>query len=504
VRTIPHVIAGRLDDRAPEGWGDVYDPATAERQATVCFADAGVVDDAVAAARDAFAGWRDVSLAARSKVLFALRRILDERRDDFARVITSEHGKVLDDARGEVQRGLEVVEFACGLQHLLKGERAENVSTAVDAWSIRQPLGVCAGISPFNFPLMVPLWMAPVAIACGNSFVMKPSEKDPTASNMLAEAWADAGLPPGVFQVVHGGGVAAEALVAHPDVAAVSSVGSTPIARRIYETATLYGKRVQALGGAKNHAVVLPDADIATAADAITGAAFGSAGERCMAISVVVAVGDVADRLVPAIAERAAALEVAPGTQPGADMGPLVTEEHYNRVRRYVDVGVAEGASLVVDGRACDAGPGWFLGPCLFDDVKADMTIHREEIFGPVLGVVRVDSFEEGLDLVNSNRFANGTAIFTADGGAARRYQNEVEVGMVGVNVPIPVPMAYFSFGGWKDSLFGDLHMHGAEGIAFFTRTKAVTSRWPRSQGIAASRHDGTGYGVDTVMPTST
>lgn len=495
---VPHVIDGADDHRDPDGRGDVYDPATGEVTKQVAFADAAVVDVAVEAAAEAQRAWAAMSLAKRSGVLFRLVAAIGARREELAAAITSEHGKVHDDALGEVQRGLEVAEFACGLAHLLKGERAEGVSTGVDAWNVRQPLGVCAGISPFNFPFMVPMWMAPVSIACGNAFVLKPSEKVPSAANLLARCWAEAGLPTGVFQVVHGAAAAAEALLSHPGVASVSSVGSTPIARHIYETATRAGKRVQALGGAKNHAVVMPDADIGATADALVGAAYGSAGERCMAISVAVAVGDAGDRLVPAIAARAARLVIAPGADAGAEMGPLVTRAHLEKVSGYVATGAAEGAELVLDGRgpAAGGGGGFFLGPCLFDHVKADMTIYRDEIFGPVLAVVRVESLDDALALVNANDFANGTAIFTADGAAARRYEVEVEVGMVGVNVPIPVPMAYFSFGGWKDSLFGDLHMHGADGVRFFTRTKAVTSRWP-ARGTASG-------GIDSVMPTST
>jgi malonate-semialdehyde dehydrogenase (acetylating)/methylmalonate-semialdehyde dehydrogenase len=395
-------------------------------------------------------------------------------------VIVREHGKVLADARGEVQRGLEVVEFACGIPQLLKGEFSENVSTEVDSYSLRQPLGVVAGITPFNFPIMVPMWMFPIAVAAGNTFVLKPSERDPSPSLLLAELWKEAGLPDGVFNVIHGDRVAVERLLVHPDVAAVSFVGSTPVARHVYETGTRTGKRVQALGGAKNHMVVLPDADFALAADSAVNAAFGSAGQRCMAISVVVAVGDAADRLVPLVRERMGAIHVGDGMRPNMDMGPLVTRDHLDRVRRYVEEGVAAGATLVADGRQIEPrSEGFFLGPCLFDRVTPDMSIYRDEIFGPVLSVVRADSYDEAVALVNASPYANGVAIFTNDGGAARKFQSEIQVGMVGINVPIPVPMAYYSFGGWKDSLFGDAHVHGMEGVKFYTRAKVVTARWP-------------------------
>jgi malonate-semialdehyde dehydrogenase (acetylating)/methylmalonate-semialdehyde dehydrogenase len=414
--------------------------------------------------------------------MFAYRQLLEKNKVEMAAHITREHGKVASDALGEVNRGLEVVEFACGLPQLLKGEFSENVSTDVDVYSIRQPLGVVAGITPFNFPAMVPMWMYPLALACGNAFILKPSEKDPSAANFSAQLLAEAGLPEGVFSVVHGDKVAVDAILNHPGIAAVSFVGSTPIARYIYETATRAGKRVQALGGAKNHMMVLPDADMDLAADSAVSAGFGSAGERCMAISVLLTVGDAADRLVPKIRERMMKLKVAPGTEAGAEMGPLVTKEHYTRVRGYVDKGEAEGAKLLVDGRALKIPGhegGYFLGPCLFDQVTPGMTIYQDEIFGPVLSVVRARTYVEALSLINDNKWANGVAIFTNDGGAARRFQNEVQVGMVGINVPIPVPMAYYSFGGWKNSLFGDSHVHGKEGIHFYTRGKVVTSRWP-------------------------
>jgi malonate-semialdehyde dehydrogenase (acetylating) / methylmalonate-semialdehyde dehydrogenase len=405
---------------------------------------------------------------------------VNRHADALARCIVREHGKVLADARGEVQRGLEVVEFACAIPHLLKGEFSESVSANVDSYSMRQPLGVVAGITPFNFPVMVPMWMYPIAIAAGNAFVLKPSEKDPSASMMMAAMWRDAGLPDGVFNVVHGDREAVDRLLEHPDIAAVSFVGSTPVARHVYETGTRHKKRVQALGGAKNHMVVLPDADMELAADSAANAAFGSAGQRCMAISVLVTVGDAADRLIPLLQTRMGAIHVGDGMEPGNDMGPLVTREHLARVKGYVDDGVAAGATLVADGRAMAApNAGFFIGPCLFDHVRPDMSIYRDEIFGPVLSVVRVESYEQALALVNDNPFANGVAVFTNDGGAARRFQNEIQVGMVGINVPIPVPMAYYSFGGWKDSLFGDAHIHGAEGVKFYTRGKVVTARWP-------------------------
>jgi malonate-semialdehyde dehydrogenase (acetylating)/methylmalonate-semialdehyde dehydrogenase len=443
-------------------------------------AGADEVDTAVRSAKTAAKAWRTSSLSTRAGVLFAMRQLLHERADELAAVITSEHGKVHADALGEVARGLENVEFATGVPQLLKGGFSEQASTGVDVYSIRQPLGVVAGITPFNFPVMVPLWMCANAIACGNAFVLKPSEKDPSASLLLAKLWQEAGLPDGVFTVVQGDKEAVDALLHHDDVAAVSFVGSTPVARSIYETGTAQGKRVQALGGAKNHALVLPDADIDLAADSIVSAAYGSAGERCMALSVAVAVGDVADPLVEALAVRLPKLVVGDGAQAGTDMGPLITAEHRDRVASYVDQGAEAGADVVVDGReATVPDDGFFLGATLLDRVSADMTVYRDEIFGPVLGVVRVDTFDEGLDLINGNELANGTAIFTRDGGAARRFQNEVEVGMVGINVPIPVPVAYYSFGGWKASLFGDTHMYGPEGISFYTRGKVVTSRWP-------------------------
>jgi malonate-semialdehyde dehydrogenase (acetylating)/methylmalonate-semialdehyde dehydrogenase len=442
----------------------------------------------VASAASAFPGWRDTSLGRRTQVLFAFRDLLARHAEELARLITSEHGKVLADARGEVARGLEVVEFACGLPELLKGSFSENVSHGVDSYSIRQPLGVCAGITPFNFPVMVPMWMYPIALACGNAFILKPSERDPSASLRTAELLADAGLPAGVFGVVHGDREAVDALLAHPGIAAVSFVGSTPIARHVYETAARHGKRVQALGGAKNHMVVLPDADMDLAADAVVSAAYGSAGERCMAISVLVTVGSAADALLPKVVERLDRIKVGDGAEAGVEMGPLVTRDHRDRVAGYLDAGAREGATLVRDGRgiAVDGRPdGFYLGPSLIDRVEPGMKVYADEIFGPVLCTVRRESYDEALALVNGNERANGVAVFTRDGGAARKFQNEVQVGMVGINVAIPVPMAYYSFGGWKDSLFGDSHVHGHDGVRFYTRAKVVTSRWsePRQRG---------------------
>jgi malonate-semialdehyde dehydrogenase (acetylating)/methylmalonate-semialdehyde dehydrogenase len=458
----------------------VTNPATGKVTAQVALASTEDSNAAIAAAKAAFPAWRDTSLARRTQVLFAFRELLNSRKDELAAIITSEHGKVLDDALGEVTRGQEVVEFACGIPHLLKGSYTENASTKVDVHSIRQALGPVAIISPFNFPAMVPMWFFPLAIAAGNTVIIKPSEKDPTAVNWMAELWKEAGLPDGVFNVLHGDKVAVDALLTHPDVKAVSFVGSTPIAKYVYQTATAHGKRVQALGGAKNHMIVLPDADLDLAADAAVNAGFGSAGERCMAISALLAVGDIADDLVAKIAQRANSLRTGDGLR-GCDMGPLVTAQHRDKVAGYVDAGEAAGATIVVDGRTIspDAeGEGFFVGPTLFDNVTTDMSIYQDEIFGPVLSVVRVETYDQALELINSNPYGNGTAIFTNDGGAARRFENEVEVGMVGINVPVPVPMAYYSFGGWKNSLFGDTHAHGTEGVGFFTRGKAVTSRW--------------------------
>jgi malonate-semialdehyde dehydrogenase (acetylating)/methylmalonate-semialdehyde dehydrogenase len=488
METITHYIGGARRDGHVDGRrGPVYNPATGERAADVAFASAALVDEAVAAAKAAFPGWRDASLARRARVLLAFRELVERRKQDLARAITVEHGKILSDALGEVNRGLEVVEFACGIPHLLKGEFSENVSTDVDSYSMRQPLGVVAGITPFNFPVMVPMWMYPLAIACGNSFVLKPSEKDPSAALLCAEMLAEAGLPPGVFNVVHGDREAVDRILEHPDIRAVSFVGSTPIARHVYQTGTRHGKRVQALGGAKNHMIVLPDADMELAADAAVSAAYGSAGERCMAISVLVAVGAAGDALVPRISERIRKLRVGPGLDPSSEMGPLVTLEHRDRVAGYVEQGLEAGATLVEDGRrVAVAGNGFFLGPCLFDHVRPEMSIYKDEIFGPVFSIVRVATYDDAMRLLDENPYANGVALFTNDGGAARQFQNEVQVGMVGINVPIPVPMAYYSFGGWKSSLFGDSHVHGREGIHFYTRGKVVTSRWPdpRHRGV--------------------
>ncbi|GAB2808425.1 CoA-acylating methylmalonate-semialdehyde dehydrogenase [Actinocorallia aurea] len=476
---VTHWINGKAWSGTAQRAGDIYNPATGAVTGTVDFASAADVAEAVASAKAAFPGWRDTSLAQRAKILFRFRELLVRDSAELAALVSAEHGKVLSDAAGEVARGLEVVEFACGIPHLLKGGFSENVSSRVDAYSIHQPLGVVAGITPFNFPAMVPMWMFPIAIACGNTFVLKPSEKDPSAALKIAELWAEAGLPEGVFTVVHGDKTAVDALLEHPDVKAVSFVGSTPIARYIYETAARHGKRVQALGGAKNHMLVLPDADLDLAADAAVNAGFGSAGERCMAISVLVAVDPVGDELVAKISERVAGLVTGPGDDPASEMGPLVTRQHRDKVASYLTSSVEQGATLAVDGReGLPSGDGFWLRPTLIDGVTADMDCYKDEIFGPVLSVVRVGSFDEGMALIDANPYGNGTAIFTNDGGAARRFQNEVEVGMVGVNVPIPVPMAYYSFGGWKASLFGDSHAHGTEGVHFYTRTKAVTARW--------------------------
>jgi malonate-semialdehyde dehydrogenase (acetylating)/methylmalonate-semialdehyde dehydrogenase len=489
---IPHWIDGKRQAGRADRSGPVFDPATGAVQAEVAFASPDEVDAAVHSAARAFDSWRDSPLTRRTRILFAYRGILDERGKDLARVISSEHGKVLSDAMGEVARGQEVVEFACGIPHLLKGDFSENVSRSIDAYSIRQPVGVVAGITPFNFPVMVPMWMFPIAIACGNTFVLKPSEKDPSAALLLAEWFHEAGLPEGVFNVIQGDRVAVDRLLEHPDVAAVSSVGSTPVARHIYQTAAEHGKRVQALGGAKNHMVVMPDADLDFAADAAVSAGYGSSGQRCMAISAIVAVGDAADPLIDRLVQRIGEIKLGPASDEAADMGPLVTGEHRDRVAAFVETGRGEGARLVVDGRspevpAAPGSEGFWLGPTLFDDVRPEMEIHRNEIFGPVLSVLRVESLAEAIQLINKNEYGNGTAIFTSDGAAARHFQNEVEVGMVGINIPIPVPMAFFSFGGWKQSLFGDSHVHGKEGINFYTRTKAVTARWPDTQGSSVN-----------------
>ena len=480
VRTIAHWSGGTSFSGVSERTAPVTNPATGQVTGEVALADVADARAVIDAAAAAFPAWRDTSLAKRSSVLFAFRELLNARKGELAEIITSEHGKVVSDALGEVSRGQEVVEFACGIAHLLKGGMTENASTNVDVASIRQPLGVVGIISPFNFPAMVPMWFFPIAIAAGNTVVLKPSEKDPSAALWIAALWAEAGLPAGVFNVLQGDKVAVDELLTNPSVKAISFVGSTPIARYVYETGTLHGKRVQALGGAKNHAIVLPDADLDLAADAMINAGFGSAGERCMAISACVAVGPIADELVAKIADRAKTLKTGDGTR-DSDMGPLVTKAHRDKVASYVDAGEADGATIVVDGRGVqvDGGEdGFWLGPTLIDHVTTDMSVYTDEIFGPVLSVVRVGSYDEALDLINSNPYGNGTAIFTNDGGATRRFQNEVEVGMIGINVPIPVPTAYYSFGGWKNSLFGDTHAHGTEGVHFFTRGKVVTTRW--------------------------
>jgi len=477
MRQVEHWIGGKRTAGGSGRTGPVYDPATGEQQAEVALASIDEVDEAVAVAAAAFPGWRDTPLSKRTDVFFRFRHLLEEHAGELAALLTSEHGKVRGDAAGELARGLENVEFACGIAHLLKGGHSEQASTGVDVHSMRQPLGVVAGITPFNFPAMVPLWMLSNAIACGNAFLLKPSEKDPSASVRIAELLTEAGLPDGVCNVVHGDKVAVDRLLEHPDVAAISFVGSTPIAKYVYETGTANGKRVQALGGAKNHMVVLPDADVEMAADAAVSAAYGSAGERCMAVSVVVAVGDVADPLVDAIAARLPSLRIGPGDDPDSEMGPLITREHRDKVASYLEEG---GGSVVVDGREHDVpGDGFFLGASLLDDVEPGMPAYDDEIFGPVLSVVRVPTYDDALSLVNENPYGNGTAIFTRDGGAARQYQHEVVCGMVGVNVAIPVPVAYYSFGGWKASLFGDTAMYGPAGVDFYTRTKVVTSRWP-------------------------
>jgi malonate-semialdehyde dehydrogenase (acetylating) / methylmalonate-semialdehyde dehydrogenase len=480
---VNHWIAGKRVAGSSGRRGPVYNPATGDLAREVDFASVEEVDAAVRVAATAFPAWRATSLSRRSEILFRIRNLADQHRREIAAHLTAEHGKVPSDALGEVARGLENLEFATGIPHLLKGGFSEQVSTGIDVYQIRQPLGVVAGITPFNFPAMVPMWMFATAIACGNTFILKPSEKDPSASVYLAELLQEAGLPDGVFNVVHGDRVAVDAILEHPAIAAVSFVGSTPVARHIYQTGTANGKRVQALGGAKNHMVVLPDADIEMAADAAVSAAYGSAGERCMAISVVVAVGDVADPLVEAIEGRLPQIKVGGGDDPEAEMGPLITREHRDKVASYLDSGPAQGATLRVDGRKHplyqEANGGFFLGVSLLDRVTPDMDCYRNEIFGPVLEVVRVPTYSDAVRVIDENPYANGTAIFTRDGGAARQFQFDVNVGMVGINVPIPVPVAYYSFGGWKASLFGDLHMYGPEGVQFYTRAKVVTSRWP-------------------------
>jgi malonate-semialdehyde dehydrogenase (acetylating)/methylmalonate-semialdehyde dehydrogenase len=487
--TITHWIDGKPQDGQSGRSGPVFDPATGQEKARVAFASVEEVDRAASVAKNAFAEWSDTSLTKRTQIMFEFRSLLQSARQDLAEIISGEHGKTKPDALGEVQRGLETVEFACGISQLLKGENSPQVSTGVDLLSVREPLGVVGCITPFNFPAMVPLWMTPIAIACGNSVLLKPSEKDPSAANLLAELYGKAGLPDGVLNVIHGDRVAVERLVEHPDVAALSFVGSTPVARAIYEGGTRNGKRVQALGGAKNHMLVLPDADMDLAADAAVSAGYGSAGERCMAISVVVAVGDSADRLLPKIQERIAKLRIGSAEDPEAEMGPLITAEHRDKVVSYIDAGVEEGADLVADGRGLtipEHESGFFVGPTLFDRVKPDMKIYRDEIFGPVLSVVRAEGFTDAVELVNANPYANGTAIFTNDGGAARRFQRTIQVGMVGINVPIPVPLGFYSFGGWKNSLFGAHSIYGPDGVHFYTRPKVVTTRWsdPSHRGV--------------------
>ena len=480
LKTIQHRIGGTETAGASSRTAPVWDPATGEQQAQVLLAEAADVDAAVRAARAAFESWQDVSVVRRSRVMFAFRNLVERHADDLARIVASEHGKVVADAKGEVIRGMEVAEYACGLPQILKGEYSDQVSTDVDSFSFRQPLGVCAGITPFNFPVMVPMWMHPMAIATGNTFVLKPSERDPSASNFIAELYAEAGLPDGVFNVVHGDKVAVDAILDHPGIDGVSFVGSTPIASYVHQRASAAGKRVQALGGAKNHAVVMPDADLDFAADHLTAAGFGSAGQRCMAIAVAVAVGDAAGPLIERLKARAEAIHVGPGLEPESDMGPVVTAQARERIVGAIDGGEAQGADVVVDGRTLDLeGGGFFVGPTLFDRVGPEMDIYRDEIFGPVLGVVRVATLADAIELINANSYANGTAIFTSSGQAARRFQREVQVGMIGINVPIPVPMAFYSFGGWKSSLFGDTHVHGPEGVKFYTRGKVVTTRWP-------------------------
>jgi malonate-semialdehyde dehydrogenase (acetylating)/methylmalonate-semialdehyde dehydrogenase len=483
VRTIEHWIAGKLVSGGSERTSPVYDPATGRQQAEVMLASPADVAAAVAAANDAFPEWSQTSLSRRTKVLFTFRELVNEHADELAELITAEHGKVLSDALGEVQRGLEVVEFACGIPSLLKGDYSDQVSTGVDTYSFREPLGVVAGITPFNFPAMVPMWMFPVAIACGNTFVLKPSERDPSASVRLAQLWQEAGLPDGVFNVVHGDKVAVDTILDSPDVAAVSFVGSTPIARSIHDRASGNGKRVQALGGAKNHAIVLPDADVDFAADHLAAAAFGSAGERCMAISAAVVVGEAVGPVVEAVNERARAVRVGNGRDHDSEMGPVVSREAQQRIERLIGQGAEQGATITVDGRGLRVPgheDGFFVGPTVIDGVTPGMAVYDEEIFGPVLAVVRCDDVDQAIALINANPYGNGTAIFTSSGEAARRFQRGVHVGMIGINVPVPVPMAFYSFGGWKDSLFGDKHVHGPEGVSFYTRAKVVTSRWPQ------------------------
>ena len=493
MRIIKHWIEGKFTAGESTRTAPVFDPATGEQQASVVLAETGDVDAAVRAALGAFGDWSQTSLSRRSKVLFAFRELVNARAKDLAEVVTAEHGKVFSDALGEVQRGLEVVEYACGIPTLLKGEYSDQVSTDVDSFSFRSPLGVVAGVTPFNFPAMVPAWMYPVAIACGNTFVLKPSERDPTVSNMIAELWAQAGLPEGVFNVVHGDKVAVDALLDNSEVAAISFVGSTPIARYIHERGTSAGKRIQALGGAKNHAIVLPDADLDFASNHLASAAFGSAGERCMAISATIAVGSAGDRLVEVLNDRARAVRVGAGSDPSSEMGPVVTADARDRIVDLITTGENQGATVTVDGRKLGVPGhegGFFVGPTVIDGVTTDMDVYTNEIFGPVLSVLRANTVDEAIALINANPYGNGTAVFTNDGGAARRFMRGVHVGMIGINVPVPVPMAFHSFGGWKDSLFGDLHIHGPEGVAFYTRSKVVTARWPHATGPTGASLD--------------
>jgi len=490
VKTIPHWIGGKATPGSGGRTSPVWNPATGQQQAEVVLASTADVDEAVRTAAAAFESWSQSSLAQRTKIMFSFREIVNARIGELAEVVSDEHGKVVADARGEVQRGLEVVEFACGIPTLLKGDFSDQVSTGVDVYSFRQPLGVCAGITPFNFPVMVPMWMHPVAIATGNTFVLKPSERDPSAAMLVAEMWAEAGLPDGVFNVVHGDKEAVDALLDHDSVAAISFVGSTPIARYIHERGSANGKRVQALGGAKNHAIVLPDASIDYTSDHLVAAAYGSAGERCMAISTAVAVGPAGDDLVAAVSEKARAIKVGPGRAPQSEMGPVVTAAARDRIVGLIGSGAEQGADLTVDGRGLTVPgheDGFWVGPTVIDRVARDMDVYQEEIFGPVLVVLRTDTVDDAIELINSNPYGNGTAIFTSSGEAARRFQRGVDVGMIGINVPIPVPMAYYSFGGWKDSLFGDKHIHGPEGVAFYTRAKVVTARWPHVEHASGS-----------------
>ena len=493
MKTIQHWIGGTSTAGSSTRHSPVWNPATGEQQAQVALATADDVATAVGAATTAFEDWSQASLSRRTKILFAFRELVNARVDELAAVISDEHGKVLSDARGEVQRGLEVVEFACGVPHLLKGDYSDQVSTGVDAFSFRQPLGVCAGITPFNFPVMVPMWMYPIAIACGNAFVLKPSERDPSVSTMVAQLWAEAGLPDGVFNVVHGDKEAVDALLDHPGVAAVSFVGSTPIARYIHQRGTDNGKRVQALGGAKNHAIVLPDADLDFASDHLVAAAFGSAGERCMAISATVAVGPAADALTEVVAGKAQSVKVGPGRDAASEMGPVVTREARDRIVGFIDSGEQQGARIAVDGRGLVVPgheEGFFVGPTVVDHVTTDMDVYRNEVFGPVLSVLRAGTVDEAIAVINDNPYGNGTAIFTSSGAAARQFQRGVNVGMIGINVPVPVPMAFYSFGGWKDSLFGDTHIHGPEGVSFYTRAKVITSRWPHLRHSSGASYD--------------